>query len=136
MFDTMENKLYIKNHKIIRLLPNYFKWVGLVIMFLAGVLLIAIQSPKDTLSIITPRFFLLGLLLISLAKDKTEDEMSMLLRLKAMGFIFILVIGIIIIRPVSDLIWKDTTPEPSSLHIVLRMLIAYHVVFFFLKKFR
>lgn len=86
--------------------------------------------------IFAPRFFLLGLFVIALAKDKFEDEMSLLLRLKAMAFIFIVVIVTVILQPVFNLIWKNPIMDITPVHLVLRMLIAYLIFFFFLKKFR
>ncbi|HKB45448.1 MAG TPA: hypothetical protein VKC90_13705 [Chitinophagaceae bacterium] len=141
----MENKFYMKNDtKTIRLLPNYFKWIGVGMMILVGLLLIAVklfkielpQNQKEILMVSTLRFFLLGLFVIALARDKIEDELTLLLRLKAMGFIFTLVIVTVIIQPIIDLIWKNPLENLTPPHLVLRMLIAYHIFFFFLKKFR
>ena len=95
-----------------------------------------LPNQKESLELFTPRFILFGLLMIALAREKLEDELTSFVRLKAMGFTFILVIGIVIIKPIADWIWKDPLPDPTSVHFVLRMLIAYHVIFFILKKFR
>jgi hypothetical protein len=136
----MENKLYIKNDKIIRLLPRYFKWIGLGIILLSGVFSFfsneALHNPNETLKIIAPRLFLLGLLVIALAKDKLEDEMTLLIRLRVMASIFITTIMIVIIQPLVDFIVKDPIGDVTPIHLILRMLIAYHVLFFFVKKFR
>ena len=141
----MENKFYMKNDtKTIRLLPNYFKWIGFAMMVFVGLLLLGIklfkvellQNQKEALMIFTSRFFLLGLFVIALARDKVEDELILLLRLKAMGFIFTVVIVTVIIQPIIDLMWKDSIQNMTPVYLVLRMLIAYHIFFFFLKKFR
>lgn len=141
----MKVNVYRRNDiGIIRLLPNYFKWIGLSIIIFAGLFfLIAkvfipefVQNHRQVFFDLAPRILLFGLLIISLARDKVEDELTLLVRLKAMGFTFILVAVIVIIEPIANLIWTGTAINMTSPHLVLRMLIAYLIIFFFLKKIR
>lgn len=79
------------------LLPAYFKKIGIVIVLITIVPVIVfkalniefIQAQKKTFEQFMVIPFILGLFFVAWAKDKFEDEMSLLLRLKAIGFSFI-----------------------------------------------
>jgi hypothetical protein len=133
-----------KDCKLIQLLPNYFRWIGLIITLLPILFLIIarslnnelFQAHKETIKIFSINVFILGLLFIVLTKDKIEDEMTMLLRLRAMAFIFIVAVIYVITQPLIDWIWNDTFSILNSRHLVVIMLISYIIYFFILKKWR
>ena len=86
----------------IRLLPVYFKKFGLVLVLLTIAIPVAFKlssaevllSNKDLLKIITKSLFMIGLTIIGFSKDKIEDEMTMIIRMKAiiMSFIYGLIL--------------------------------------------
>lgn len=74
-------------------LPNSFKWVGALLLVAAFVLFfVKTQFPEqaDVLKGIGRTIFVIGLLCISLARDKEEDEMTVALRAQSYTIAFIL----------------------------------------------
>jgi hypothetical protein len=133
-----------KNTGLDKLLPNYYKWMGVIIIVvtLVFLLLFKLINPfmsahdKLVLANVGPRVLMLGVVFIIFSKDKYENEFTGALRLKAMAFTFMLVIIVIIIQPLTDLVWKDTAMDASSMHLVLRMLVVYLLIFTLMKKIR
>ncbi len=123
-------------------IPNYFKKIGLAVMvlaFLLGVLaktgtIEMAQHPKDLFKLFTKNSFLLGLLLIALAKDKVEDEMISAIKLRTMAFAFVFGVLIVIIRPIVDLISKDPITGVTGQEVVLQMLCVYLIVYYLQKR--
>lgn len=83
----MENKLN-KNGAL--MLPKTFKLIGLIIIVLAIVAKLIISyvdfnlvlSQKELFKTLLLNGTILGLLFLSISKDKMEDEMTMAIRLK------------------------------------------------------
>ena len=127
-----------------KLLPNYFKTIGIVIMLLAFVPIVVVivmkigiaQAQKETFKILTMDFFILGLLFVAWAKDKTEDEMTVYVRLKSMAFTFSWVVLYVIVKSLIDLIFKISIGDLSSQQLIITMLFVYLTMFFFKKKSR
>jgi len=127
-----------------KLLPNYFKAIGIVIMLLAFVPIVVVivmkigiaQAQKETFKILTMDFFILGLLFVAWAKDKTEDEMTVYVRLKSMAFTFSWVVLYVIVKSLIDLIFKISIGDLSSQQLIITMLFVYLTMFFFKKKSR
>ena len=134
----------LKMKSELRLLPSYYKKAGLIIILLPFIITLLIKllnaaflhSHKEIILIIVPSICILGLLIIALARDKFEDEMTILLRLKAMAFTFIAAVIYVITEPLLDWLWGDAVNLLSSRHLVVTMLISYILFFFFLKKLR
>lgn len=126
------------------LLPAYFKKIGIVIVLITIVLVIVfkalniefIQAQKKTFEQFMVIPFILGLFFVAWAKDKFEDEMSLLLRLKAIGFSFICAIVSVIIGPFIDFILGDSVVQIKGQELVTIMLFAYLIYFWIQKKFR
>ncbi|HEY5463923.1 MAG TPA: hypothetical protein VIJ95_11755 [Hanamia sp.] len=129
------------NKKDLRLLPGYFKVIGLVVMILAFVpaaiiILMNIkilQSQKELLKVFTANAFILGL---ALSKDKVEDEMTIAIRLKAMAFAFISIVIYLIISPFGDFLFKIPIENLTGRHLVTVMLFEYLVMYYYLKRVR
>jgi hypothetical protein len=148
MFVIMENSLYTRERKSrgnkTGLLPNYFKKIGIAVMVLAFVPALLVKalgigvSPaqKEAFKLLTMDFIILGLLFIAWAKDKTEDEMTVALRLKAMGFAFIWAVLYAVGKPFTDLLFADTLADLKAQELVLSMLLVYLMMFFLQKKGR
>ena len=127
----------------IRLLPVFFKKVGLVLALLTIAIPIvlkltsieALLSNKELLKIIVRCLFIIGLTLIGFSKDKIEDEMTMIIRMKAiiMSFIYGLVFAI-----TSPLLayFTDVSTHDEASSIFIQMLIMYLIWYNILKYFR
>lgn len=134
----MKNNGTPKKHGI----PTYFKKVGLAVMVLAFVSAFLVktgnvelsQHDKDLFRVMTLSAFILGLLLIALAKDKFEDEMIGSLKLRTMAFAFVFGVSIVIITPIVELISNDPVSEMSGHRVVLSMLGVYLIVYYLGKR--
>lgn len=143
----MERKFYtMKNQKTkneFGLLPNYFKKIGIVIMLLSVIPAIMIKAlhiklgvtSKEFLKLLTINIFILGLLFIAWSKDKIEDEMTVALRLKSMGFAFIWAIFYVIIAPFVNILVNYPT-DITGQSLVLSMLLVYLFMYYVQKKGR
>lgn len=134
----MKNNATPKKHGI----PTYFKKIGLTIMVLALLpgLVVKIwdielaQHSKELIRVLTKNAFILGVLLIALAKDKIEDEMIGALKLRTMAFAFVFGVLIVIITPLVDLISNDSISEMSGHRVVLSMLVVYLITYYLGKR--
>lgn len=83
-------------------LPASFKWYGVVLLVLAFVLFfVRKQFPEhaELIRSIGRTIFIIGLLCISLARDKEEDEMTIALRAQSYAIAFIVGVIYAIIMP-------------------------------------
>ncbi len=143
----MEKEIFLSEKKKPRrrsgLLPNYFKLIGLGVIILAIVPALVVntmglalsQIQKETFLQLTMNGFIFGLFFVAWAKDKFEDEMSLLLRLRAMGFAFLCAIFFVILDPVFNLVLRDRIREIKSQELVTTMLFVYIIYFWLQKKF-
>jgi len=142
----MENKTSTSKFKKndLHFLPNFYKKIGLIIMVLPFAIIISIKlfnpaflhSHKESILTYLPNICILGLLLFALARDKFEDEMTLLLRLKAIAWTFFVGVFSVITQPLFDRMWGDPIKVLSSQHLIVIMLISYITFFFIMKKFR
>lgn len=129
--------------KILGLLPNYFKRIGLVIMvlaFLGGVILaVSVEWTKEhneILKILSGNIFILGLLFIALSKDKIEDEQTLFIRLQSMAGAFVWAIIYVIVNPIIDFITSQSIGEMKARSLVSSMLFVYLIIYFVKKSGR
>jgi len=83
-------------------LPTPFKWLGVVLLIVAFVLFfIRKQFPEyaELIRSIGRTIFIVGLLCISLARDKEEDEMTVALRAQSYAIAFIVGVIYAIVMP-------------------------------------
>lgn len=83
-------------------LPNSFKWVGVILLVGAFVLFfLRMQFPgqAEVLRNIGRKVFIVGLLCISLARDKEEDEMTVALKAQSYAIAFILGVIYALVMP-------------------------------------
>ncbi|WP_121356299.1 hypothetical protein [Flavisolibacter nicotianae] len=126
------------------LLPFYCKKVGLAVMLLAFVpaaivkiLHVAIEpANKEFFRLLTMNAFILGLLLVALAKDRVEDETTMVIRRKAMAWAFVTAVLLVIIKPLVDLLMNERVADMKSQELVVSMLFAYLLMYYLQKKGR
>jgi hypothetical protein len=127
----------------IRLLPVYFKKIGLVLVLLTIAIPVAFKlssaevllSNKDLLKIITKSLFMIGLTIIGFSKDKIEDEMTMIIRMKAIIMSFIYGLVFAIISPLLAFFTDVSTYDEAST-IFIQMLMMYLIWYSVLKYFR
>lgn len=133
----MESKHF---NKSLLLLPRYFKKIAVVVIALSAIIIIingvfragVTDAQKNLLSIFSYDFFITGLLLIAISKDKIEDELTMHLRLKSMAFCFILIVTSVIITPLIQIFFKERVND-SAREIAFQMLIT-HLLVYYLQK--
>ena len=143
----MESKEYMSSHSKKNktgLLPHYFKRIGIVVMILAFVPAISfkamglelMQAQKALFKLMTMNGFILGLLFMAWAKDKVEDEMTIALRLKSMGFAFLWAVLFVVLKPLTDLLFKSSSAESTAQGLVVSMLLVYLFLYSLQKKGR
>lgn len=120
------------------LLPNRTKILGIsigVISLLIGIILKYQKSePAEVYALLTYSGMILGLLLITLSREKIEDEMIDNLRAKSMQFAFIFAAVSTIVRPIVDLAFGDPIELEKAHEVVFVMLLMYNLCFIYLKK--
>jgi hypothetical protein len=137
----MENENYKKEPV---LLPVYFKKIGLAVMVLAFVATISVRTmnvqwgigQKEMFREFTLNGFILGLLLLACSRDKVEDEMTVLIRLKSMSWTFIWAVLYVIISPIFDLLFDDVISNLTGKQVVGSMLFVYLIMYNWQKKIR
>ena len=121
----------------------YFKKVGLALVLLTIAIPIvfkltsieALLSNKELLKIIVRSLFIIGLTLIGFSKDKIEDEMTMIIRMKAIIMSFIYGLIFAITSPLLAYFTDVFTQDEASV-IFIQMLIMYLIWYSVLKYFR
>jgi hypothetical protein len=137
----MENVNYTKEPV---LLPGYFKMIGIGIMILAFAVAISFKSmnvamgmdQKELLRELTMNAFILGLLFLASARDKVEDELTLLIRLKSMSWTFVWAVFLVIISPIVDLLFDDAIEPLSGQQVVGSMLFGYLIMYNWQKRNR
>jgi len=134
----MESKIYNYNTRKPGGFPNYFKKVGLLLIFVSIISCIVykfilLKKASSLSSHIFLDLLIIGIFLFSIAKEKLEDERITLIRLKAMAGAFVLAVVYVITHPVFFGIIGDGITDISSTELILNMLFMYNV-FFYLQK--
>jgi hypothetical protein len=144
----MESKIYTMEKRKKRneagLLPNIFKKIGVAVMllaFLPAVIVKAVNiqltpTNKEVFRLLTINAFILGLLFVAWAKDKVEDELTVAIRLKAMGWSFIWAVLFVIIKPFVDMFFNGSITDLKSQELVLSMLFIYLLMYYVQKRGR
>jgi hypothetical protein len=124
-------------------LGNQYKKIGYIIAIVTFILMIAkkyIEEP-DWLKPLLHGVLLIGLLLISLAKEKLEDEYIDSLRSQSYRIAFILVILYSLLQPLLNYViallfnQDDELKSFDYFQVLFFMLIVQLMVFWKLKKF-
>lgn len=132
------------NKPALRLLPNYFKRVGLLLVALAALVFIYLvtvrpfftQNEKELIKVILATIVILALTVIALSRDKVEDELVQSIRLRSTAVAFIFGIVHTIVYPFSSLLIEGTLEKTGSYDVVFNMLVTYLIVFAILKRAR
>lgn len=128
-----------KTRKIneIGLLPNLFKKVGIAIMFGAFIPAVIVKAlnieltsvNKVDFKLLTLNAFILGLFIFAWAKSKVEDELTVAIRMKAMGFSSMWAVMYVIFNPIIDMLFHDPIADLKGQELVLSMLLVYLLLF-------
>lgn len=121
--------------------PNYFKKIGLALMLLAVAIPVSAKllsyelatEEKDFYKVIIFNVLILGLFFVAWARDKFEDEMTMQIRMKAIGFTIMTAVFYMILRPIIDLILQDPVTKMSAQELMIFILLMY-IIFYKLQK--
>lgn len=118
-------------------LPNYFKKIGLglLLVSLVAIFLNKYLFEQDGLRILFRYGMLLGLLFISISKEKLEDELIAQLRLQSYSIAFVLGVLYSLAAPfiaygVDLLQSKEAVIKELGDFTVLWMLLIFQVVYF------
>jgi hypothetical protein len=131
----------IKNLPVLILFPNYFKKIGVALIIITALVFlyliidrpVASQQTKNLVKLILHCSFSTGVFLISIAKERIENQHIKILRLKIMSIS--LVFGIIygIVEPlISRLL--GSAERIDALELIDIILIFYMVLFYILKR--
>lgn len=121
--------------------PNYFKKIGLGLILIAVALPLSvkflapeiIEGQEEFYKILFFNVLVLGLFFVAWSKDKFEDEMTMQIRMKSIGFTLMTSVFYIIFRPVVDLILQDPVTKMSAQELMMFILFMY-ILFYKLQK--
>src|SRR5450432_1913779 len=92
----------------VRLLPNYFKKIGIGVILFAALIFIPAElslrqdqsvSNRQLFQVISLDLLIAGMVVYCLAKDRVEDELIALLRMQSVAFAFLLGVFNVIIQP-------------------------------------
>ena len=130
--------------EMVVLLPAYFKKIGLAVIILSLVPVIIIKSmhiewtafKMQLFRVFIFDAFILGLFFIAWSKDKIEDELTFLLRLKAAAWTFAAAVFYVIERSVGDLTVKNSISNLTGQDVIIMMLSVYLVVYYYQKLHR
>lgn len=124
------------------MLPFYWKKIGLGVMVLAFVPAAIVKmlhvdilpANKELFRLFTMNAFILGLLLVAMAKERVENERMMALRRKAMAGALVTAVLLVLIKPLVDLLFKEPVGDMKSQEFVVGMLFAYLLLYYLQKK--
>jgi hypothetical protein len=102
-------------------LPYYFYKIGMIVIGVAIVMMFvrafALDGGQEVLKEALRRLFVIGLLLMSIAKDKDEDEMVIKLRMQSYTYAFIAGVLYALIMPFVEYgVSNALKPEGEAFH--------------------
>lgn len=129
-------------NKPLKLLPNYFKKIGLGFILASFVFVVSIKifgihltaEIKEMTKTIFWDILILGMLFIAFSKEKDEDELTMLIRMKALASAFVYVV---IFKIVNDVFSLFNQASDENMHgYFFQMMIWYFFVYYATKLSR
>ncbi len=126
-----------------KLLPHSFKnigFAGLILSVLAVLFFRFVMIDATTLLSVSSKLVLVFMLLISISKEKIEDEMISELRVKSYSFAFVMGVGYALAMPLIDFLvdsaieMKQSDYTDMSSGIVLWFMLFVQIAYFQLLK--
>ena len=132
----MENTLKLK------LLPPYFKFIGLGLIIAAFAPMVIIKlshiqiqkTGKELVELSAKALIVFGLAFIAWSKERNEYEGLMDVRIKSFLYAFFMGGFLVILQPIGDLLLFGNEDHISGPAIVAEMLLFY-LMYFYLQKF-
>ena len=131
-FNILVSNIFDMYINQIRLLPRYFKIVGLSVVIISFLLRIWANPLMPDLKLYLPSLIILGMSIIAFSRNKVEDELTMLIRLKAMSAAFIGGIIEVMLSPVFRN-WLSPNTNDSG-RLIGKMLFFYFLFFYLLRR--
>jgi len=129
-------------NKPLNLLPNYFKKIGLgfilaSVVFVVSVKILGIHPTAEKKEIMKTIFWdilIIGMLFIAFSKEKDEDELNMLIRMKALASAFVYIVIFKIVSDVFGIIDKELIENMNG--YFFQMMIWYFFIYYSAKLLR
>ena len=129
-------------NKPLNLLPNYFKKIGLGFILASVVFVVSVKifgihltaEKKEMMKIISWDILILGMLFIAFSKEKDEDELTMLIRMKALASAFVYIVIFKIVSDVFGIIDQELIENKNG--YFFQMMIWYFFVYYSAKLLR
>ena len=129
-------------NKPLNLLPNYFKKIGLGFILASVVFVVSVKisgihptaEKKEMMKTISRDVVLLGMMLIAFSKEKDEDELTMLIRMKALASAFVYIVIFKIVSDVFGIIDQELIENMNG--YFFQMMIWYFFVYYSAKLLR
>lgn len=136
----------MKKLQNLKLLPNRVKGIGIIMVVISFIALIAgmfLFADYHTLRLLIKNLLLISLLLVSISRDKVEDELTLVLRLQSYGFAFITGVVYAMVQPFANLLVESiisaetvTFTELDVKQVLFFMLLVQLSYFTFTKRMR
>lgn len=128
-------------------LPHYFYKIGMLIAGLAIVMMFvrafAMEGDQEVLKEVFKKVLLIGMLFMSIAKDKVEDEMVLKLRMQSYTYAFVAGVIYALVMPFVEYgVSNAIKPEGEEFHdigdfqLLLFILMVQLLCFHTLKRMR
>ncbi len=129
-------------NKPLNLLPNYFKKIGLGFILASVVFVVSVKisgihptaEKKEMMKTISRDVVLLGMMLIAFSKEKDEDELTMLIRMKALASAFVYIVIFKIVSDVFGIIDQELIENMNG--YFFQMMIWYFFIYYSAKLLR
>ena len=128
-------------------LPHSFMNIGIAIVIISIITMFvrafALEGDLEWLKLLLQKTLLIGLLLMSIARDKVEDEMTMSLRSQSYAIAFIVGVGYALVMPyvefgLSNVVHSggEELKDLGDFQVLLFMLMIQLMFYHNLKRFR
>ena len=129
-------------NKPLNLLPNYFKKIGLGFILASVVFVVSVKisgihptaEKKEMMKTISRDVVLLGMMFLAFSKEKDEDELTMLIRMKALASAFVYIVIFKIVSDVFGIIDQELIENMNG--YFFQMMIWYFFVYYSAKLLR
>jgi len=127
----------------LNLLPHYFKKIGLSLVLLCMLVPIAFKlfyfqiAPikKEMIKMIVRDIVIIGMFFIVFSREKLEDELTLLLRIKSLASGVVFGIANAIISDIQN-ICQSNTNEPIDAFRVIFYILFSHIVYYYFAKLK
>lgn len=129
-------------NKPLNLLPNYFKKIGLGFILASVVFVVSVKisgihltaEKKEMMKTIFWDILIIGMLFNAFSKEKDEDELTMLIRMKALASAFVYIVIFKIVSDVFGIIDQELIENMNG--YFFQMMIWYFFVYYSAKLLR